>query len=138
MRHSKIISIIGVEGAEVEERIPRKVRSVPDPRETEHNPVGVQSTSVIDQPSNEITQSIEDHHEDSRSQEGSSEPEYAFDKIVDHKTQDGKRYYKVRWEGYTSGDDTWEPEEHLPKNAISVYNRKALVPRWRKRSARRH
>ncbi|XP_033929967.1 M-phase phosphoprotein 8 [Melopsittacus undulatus] len=29
------------------------------------------------------------------------------------KTEGGKILYKVRWKGYTSDDDTWEPEVHL-------------------------
>ncbi|XP_065483014.1 M-phase phosphoprotein 8 [Caloenas nicobarica] len=47
---------------------------------------------------------------------GESEEEddvFEVEKILDVKTEGGKILYKVRWKGYTSDDDTWEPEAHL-------------------------
>ncbi|XP_054238462.1 M-phase phosphoprotein 8 [Indicator indicator] len=38
---------------------------------------------------------------------------FEVEKILDVKTEGGKILYKVRWKGYTSDDDTWEPEVHL-------------------------
>ncbi|KAM4683606.1 M-phase phosphoprotein 8 isoform 3-T3 [Amazona ochrocephala] len=38
---------------------------------------------------------------------------FEVEKILDVKTEGGKILYKVRWKGYTSDDDTWEPEAHL-------------------------
>jgi len=39
--------------------------------------------------------------------------EYEVDKIVDVRTRRGKRQYKIRWLGFESKDDTWEPEKNL-------------------------
>uniref|UniRef100_A0A6I8PHV3 Chromo domain-containing protein n=1 Tax=Ornithorhynchus anatinus TaxID=9258 RepID=A0A6I8PHV3_ORNAN len=38
---------------------------------------------------------------------------FEVEKILDVKSEAGKILYKVRWKGYTSDDDTWEPEIHL-------------------------
>nr|XP_056714650.1 M-phase phosphoprotein 8 [Euleptes europaea] len=38
---------------------------------------------------------------------------FEVEKILDVKSEGGKILYKVRWKGYTSDDDTWEPEVHL-------------------------
>ncbi|XP_052589082.1 M-phase phosphoprotein 8 isoform X2 [Peromyscus californicus insignis] len=38
---------------------------------------------------------------------------FEVEKILDMKCEGGKNLYKVRWKGYTSDDDTWEPEVHL-------------------------
>ncbi|KAK2498077.1 hypothetical protein MC885_016952 [Smutsia gigantea] len=38
---------------------------------------------------------------------------FEVEKILDVKSEGGKVLYKVRWKGYTSDDDTWEPEVHL-------------------------
>ncbi|XP_033371612.1 M-phase phosphoprotein 8 isoform X2 [Parus major] len=49
------------------------------------------------------------------SEEDEEEGENVFEveKILDVKNEGGKTLYKVRWKGYTSDDDTWEPEFHL-------------------------
>ncbi|XP_034859657.1 M-phase phosphoprotein 8 isoform X2 [Mirounga leonina] len=45
--------------------------------------------------------------------EEDGEDVFEVEKILDMKTEGGKILYKVRWKGYTSDDDTWEPEIHL-------------------------
>ncbi|NWV58240.1 MPP8 phase, partial [Daphoenositta chrysoptera] len=45
--------------------------------------------------------------------EEEGEDVFEVEKILDVKTEGGKIFYKVRWKGYTSDDDTWEPEAHL-------------------------
>ncbi|XP_004847811.1 chromodomain Y-like protein isoform X2 [Heterocephalus glaber] len=43
-----------------------------------------------------------------------SEELYEVERIVDkRKNKKGKTEYLVRWKGYDSEDDTWEPEQHL-------------------------
>ncbi|KAM5288397.1 M-phase phosphoprotein 8 [Ctenodactylus gundi] len=45
--------------------------------------------------------------------EEDGEDVFEVEKILDMKTEAGRILYKVRWKGYTSDDDTWEPEVHL-------------------------
>ena len=43
----------------------------------------------------------------------SLEDEYEMEKIVNHKKEDGKLYYLIKWKGYESHENTWEPEYHI-------------------------
>ncbi|EHB03070.1 M-phase phosphoprotein 8, partial [Heterocephalus glaber] len=45
--------------------------------------------------------------------EEDGEDVFEVERILDMKTDAGRILYKVRWKGYTSDDDTWEPEIHL-------------------------
>ena len=63
--------------------------------------------------------------------------EHVIDKIVDHGRCDdednpstciGDLLYRVRWYGFTSKDDTWEPVRHLPRNKIVSYHRRTQQP----------
>ena len=49
--------------------------------------------------------------------------EYYVEKIVDHKLQNNRKLYRVRWKGYSSDNDTWETEQTLRKvkNLIRQY-----------------
>jgi len=39
-----------------------------------------------------------------------NEEEYNVEKIVDVKIEKGQKYYLIKWEGYSSDDNTWEHE----------------------------
>jgi len=46
--------------------------------------------------------------------EDEGEEEYTVEKILDRRLGKKKRVeYLLKWEGYESDDNTWEPEEHL-------------------------
>ncbi|XP_015707672.1 M-phase phosphoprotein 8 isoform X1 [Coturnix japonica] len=65
-----------------------------------------------------------------RAGESEEEEEDVFEveKILDVKTEGGVILYKVRWKGYTSDDDTWEPEVHLEDcKEVLLEFRKKLV-----------
>ncbi|XP_053103699.1 chromodomain Y-like protein isoform X2 [Hemicordylus capensis] len=56
-----------------------------------------------------------------------SEELYEVERIVDkRKNKKGKTEYLVRWKGYESEDDTWEPEQHLVncEEYIHEFNRR--------------
>ena len=38
---------------------------------------------------------------------------YVINKLVKKRERGGVTQYKVRWQGYNSKDDTWEPEENI-------------------------
>lgn len=42
--------------------------------------------------------------------EDEDEEEYNVEKILDVKVEKGQKYYLIKWEGYTSDDNTWENE----------------------------
>ncbi|XP_043921103.1 chromodomain Y-like protein [Protopterus annectens] len=57
----------------------------------------------------------------------SSEELYEVERIIDKKrNKKGKIEYLVRWKGYDSDDDTWEPEQHLVncEEYINDFNRR--------------
>ena len=47
--------------------------------------------------------------------------EYVFDRIVGHRPARGGVEYKVRWYGYTTREDTYEPADGLPQPFIDHY-----------------
>ncbi|KAM4706112.1 chromodomain Y-like protein [Rhinophrynus dorsalis] len=56
-----------------------------------------------------------------------SEELYEVERIVDkRKNKKGRIEYLVHWKGYDSGDDTWEPEQHLVncEEYIHEFNRR--------------
>ncbi|NWI85838.1 MPP8 phase, partial [Pitta sordida] len=60
--------------------------------------------------------------------EEGEEDVFEVERILDVKTEEGKILYKVRWKGYTSDDDTWEPEVHLEdcKEVLLEFQKKIL------------
>lgn len=50
---------------------------------------------------------------------------FEAERIVQHKKEGEKILYLVRWRGYGSNDDTWEPEENLMcPSLLREYNQK--------------
>ncbi|XP_053695319.1 cylicin-1 [Sabethes cyaneus] len=64
-----------------------------------------------------------DDDEDDEEDDGK---EYEVEKIIDvHFKRDGKREYLVRWKGFSSKDDTWEPADNLNcAHLIEKFNEK--------------
>ncbi|NWR11638.1 MPP8 phase, partial [Paradoxornis webbianus] len=60
--------------------------------------------------------------------EEEGEDVFEVEKILDVKKEGGKILYKVRWKGYSSDDDTWEPEVHLEdcKEVLLEFRKKVV------------
>lgn len=44
--------------------------------------------------------------------------EYVVERIVGYKDNHKGTRYLIRWYGYRSADDTWEPTHHIPQHLI--------------------
>ncbi|MEE6472762.1 hypothetical protein FKM82_009713 [Ascaphus truei] len=51
--------------------------------------------------------------ETGESEQDETEDVFEVERIIDSKTEGGEVLYRVRWKGYSSEEDTWEPEAHL-------------------------
>lgn len=51
--------------------------------------------------------------DDDEDDENENEPDYEVEKIIEEKTERGKKMYLVKWKGYSHSDNTWEPESSL-------------------------
>ncbi len=54
--------------------------------------------------------------------EGDIATEYVFDRIDGYDKDGG--LFRVRWEGHSAKDDTWERPDHLPRNAVAQFFRR--------------
>lgn len=63
--------------------------------------------------------------------------EYEVEKIMDSKILKGKTKYLIRWKGWDSSDDTWEPEETLncPELIRKFKKAKKPAPKSKKRKS---
>jgi hypothetical protein len=56
----------------------------------------------------------DDPQEEDDDDEEEAEDEYQVEKILEHKTKNKVRLYRIKWLGYEDElDQTWEPEENL-------------------------
>jgi len=49
------------------------------------------------------------------------EPEWDVESILARRRKNGRVEYKVRWAGYDSSEDSWEPEENLSSEALQLW-----------------
>ncbi|EXJ61150.1 hypothetical protein A1O7_05303 [Cladophialophora yegresii CBS 114405] len=55
--------------------------------------------------------------------EETQEPLYDVEGILKHRGTKRQRQYLVKWLGYEDSENTWEPEENLPREMIIKYHR---------------
>ncbi|KAM5179841.1 M-phase phosphoprotein 8 [Mantella aurantiaca] len=67
------------------------------------------------------------------SEQDDEEDVFEVESIVDSKIEEGQVFYQVRWKGYDSSGDTWEPEAHLDdcKEVLLEFRRKQAENRQR-------
>jgi transposase InsO family protein len=49
---------------------------------------------------------------------------YEVEKILDQQDIDGKTYYLIKWSGYNTSENTWEPETNLSPETLEAYHRR--------------
>ena len=54
-------------------------------------------------------------------EENDSEEEYVIERIVKHRKHKNQNEYFIKWEGYSSDENTWEPEGNIPLSMIKEY-----------------
>ena len=42
-----------------------------------------------------------------------ADEEYVVEKIVDKRPRNGRQEYLLKWKGYSSAENTWEPKENV-------------------------
>lgn len=83
------------------------------------------SQSADDQPLPMIDESVSSQiQEGSEFDDDDSQPQYSVEKIMSHKASnksDDGFLYRVKWEGYSINDATWEPSRSFLGGADEIY-----------------
>ncbi|KAJ1113745.1 hypothetical protein NDU88_001987 [Pleurodeles waltl] len=74
---------------------------------------GDTGTEVVSPTKEEVAKEDPGEAEGEAGESDDEEDVYEVEQIIDYKNEGGEVLYRVRWKGYTSDDDTWEPASHL-------------------------
>jgi len=53
---------------------------------------------------------------------------YEVEKVLDDQEIDGKTHYLIKWSGYNTSENTWEPETNLSPETLANYHRRNQTP----------
>ena len=59
--------------------------------------------------------------ETSKAEETPGDDFYVIESIVEVKREKSTKFYKIKWAGFTSDENTWEPEESVPRFIKEYY-----------------
>lgn len=68
-------------------------------------------------------QNVENNSDAESESSDDDERRYNVEKIINDKIMRGKRYFRIKWENFSSKDNSWEPEENIPNALIQEYFR---------------
>jgi hypothetical protein len=63
--------------------------------------------------------------------EETQQPLYDVEEILDCQPIDGQPHYLIKWLGYNDTENTWEPEEHIPKEMVRKHQQSVRTKRQR-------
>lgn len=80
---------------------------------------------VIDIPDSQSQEESDSDNESGNQSSGTTpEEEFKVERIVKHRMRRGQIEYMIKWDGYSSSDNTWEPESNLThsKDLLEEYH----------------
>eukprot|EP00043_Microstomoeca_roanoka_P013278 m.130069 g.130069 ORF g.130069 m.130069 type:complete len:1089 (+) comp15712_c0_seq3:239-3505(+) len=99
------------------------------PRRAAAKSTVVEETDESDEDDAHVSQEKENNIDDLLSaSEGEVEQVYEIERLLKVKLKGKGRVFLVRWKGFDSSDDSWEPEANLPATLVEEFDNKENLP----------